>query len=123
MAEQLETPPVTPFKYELVEENTDNLKTVDATPNQASSWLDPASLNLKHRIGRGPFGDVWLATHHQSANDYDEFHEVAVKMLPPIKDESVQSILKKFEDLFFKIRGLRGVAWLHGVSVVQGKVI
>ncbi|CAI9771497.1 unnamed protein product [Fraxinus pennsylvanica] len=38
----------------------------------------------RHRIGRGPFGDVWLATHHSNTEHYKEYHEVAIKMLHPI---------------------------------------
>ncbi|OWM81844.1 hypothetical protein CDL15_Pgr007882 [Punica granatum] len=110
MAEQIgASPPVTPFNYELVEGDPDNLKTVDATPVQLGPWIDPAMLKLKHRIGRGPFGDVWLATHHQSADDFDEYHEVAVKMLHPLKEENMQLLLEKFEDLFFKCRKLPGL--------------
>ena len=58
------------FDYELYEGDPDHLRTVVATPNQATPWIDPATLKLKHRIGRGPFGDVWLATHHQSSDEY-----------------------------------------------------
>ncbi|KAK2991579.1 hypothetical protein RJ640_000842 [Escallonia rubra] len=123
MAEEVgATPPAASFDYELYVGDPGQFKTVVATPSEASSWIDPASLKLKHRIGRGPFGDVWLATHHQSADDFDEYHEVAVKMLHPIKEDHMQKILDNFEALFLKFRQLPGVCWLHGVSVISGKI-
>jgi len=63
--------PATFFEYELFEGDPDRLRTVKATPNQTGPWIDPSSLKLKHRIGRGPFGDVWLATHHQLGHDFE----------------------------------------------------
>ncbi|KAM7480335.1 hypothetical protein LguiA_028548 [Lonicera macranthoides] len=110
------------FDYELYEGDPDHLRTVVATPTQTGSWIDPASLKLKHRIGRGPFGDVWLATHHQSGDDYDRYHEVAVKMLHPIKENHMQNFFDKFEELFMKLRQLQGVCWLHGASIISGKI-
>uniref|UniRef100_A0A7N0T9X3 Protein kinase domain-containing protein n=1 Tax=Kalanchoe fedtschenkoi TaxID=63787 RepID=A0A7N0T9X3_KALFE len=110
------------FEYELLEGDPDHLRTVVATPNKVSAWIDPGALKLRHRIGRGPFGDVWLATHHQTAEDFEEYHEVAVKMLHPVKEEHMKTMLEKFEDLFSKIRGSQGVCWLHGMSVISGKV-
>ena len=66
MTEQIETAkPAVFFEYELFEGDPDHLRTVKATPTQTDPWIDPSSLKLNHRIGRGPFGDVWLATHHQ----------------------------------------------------------
>lgn len=111
------------FDYELYEGDPDHLRTVVATPTQTGSWIDPASLKLKHRIGRGPFGDVWLATHHQSGDDYDRYHEVAVKMLHPLKEDHMQKFFDKFEELFMKLRQLQGVCWLHGASIISGKVL
>ncbi|KAG8379814.1 hypothetical protein BUALT_Bualt07G0128600 [Buddleja alternifolia] len=125
MADQIKPfSPAPPFDYELYEGDPDRLTTVDATPSLPDSYIDPASLNLKYRIGHGPFGDVWLATHHQSASDYDEYHEVAVKMLHPIKDDSVNEFFSKFEELWIKSKSqqLRGVCWLHGISVISGKI-
>ncbi|KAL6996623.1 Protein KINASE OF THE OUTER CHLOROPLAST MEMBRANE 1 [Sarracenia purpurea var. burkii] len=123
MAEQIgESSPAAAFDYELYEGDPDHLRTVVATPPQISPWIDHASLKLKHRIGRGPFGDVWLATHHQSADDFDEYHEVAVKMLHPIKEDHMQKFLNKFEELFPKLRRHSGVCWLHGISVISGKI-
>ncbi|KAK1364028.1 E3 ubiquitin-protein ligase KEG [Heracleum sosnowskyi] len=110
------------FDYELYEGDPDHLRTVVATPNQATPWIDPAALKLRHRIGRGPFGDVWLATHHQSSEEHDRYHEVAVKMLHPIKEDHMQKFLDKFEEIFLKSRQLRGVCWLHGITIISGKI-
>ncbi|KAK4427994.1 putative serine/threonine-protein kinase DDB [Sesamum alatum] len=116
--------PVAPFDYELYEGDPDQLRTVDATPAQPNSYIDPASLKLKYRIGHGLFGNVWVATHHQSASDYDEYHEVAVKMLHPIKEDHVHQFLHKFEKLWvnLKSRQLQGVCWLHGISVISSQI-
>ncbi|KAJ6329998.1 hypothetical protein OIU76_008763 [Salix suchowensis] len=93
---------VTPFEFELYED-PDHLRTVVASSSQLTPGIDPAKLKLRHRIGRGPFGDVWLATHHQSTEDYDECHEVAVKMLHLIKEEHMRVVLDKFDNLFCKV--------------------
>ncbi|KAJ0074834.1 hypothetical protein Patl1_34544 [Pistacia atlantica] len=123
MAEQIGvTKPAASFEYELLEGDPDHVRTVVATPSQAKPWFEPDSLKLKHRIGRGPFGDVWLATHHQSADDFDEYHEVAVKMLHPLKEDCTKTFIDKFGELFLKFRELPGVCWLHGISVINGKV-
>lgn len=123
MAEKIgAAPPPASFEYELFEGDPDHLRTVAATSTQLSPWIDPASLKLKHRIGRGLFGDVWLATHHQSADDYDEYHEVAVKMLHTIREDHMQMFLDKFAGIFLKCRQLKGVCWLHGISIKTGKV-
>ena len=123
MAKQIvPTQPGASFEYELLEDDPDHPTTVVASSSQISPWIEPSKLKLRHRIGRGPFGDLWLATHHQSTEDYDEFHEVAIKMLQPIKEEHARALLDKFEDLFSKCQGVGGVCWLHGVSVISGKV-
>lgn len=123
MAEQIgAAPPPASFEYELFEGDPDRLRTVAATPNLAVSWIDPLSLKLKHRIGRGAFGDVWLATHHQSADDYDEYHEVAIKMLHRLKEDHMQTFFDRFENIFRKSRELQGVCWLHGITIKNGKV-
>ncbi|KAK9280090.1 hypothetical protein L1049_013775 [Liquidambar formosana] len=114
--------PATSFEYVLFEGDPDDFRTVAATPSQICPWVDPSALKLRHRIGRGPFGDVWLATHHQSAEDYDEYHEVAIKMLHPVKVEDKKAVLDKFDDLFSKCQGLEGVCWLHGISIISGKI-
>ncbi|KAL3633064.1 hypothetical protein CASFOL_026048 [Castilleja foliolosa] len=115
---------VSPFDYELYEGDPDKLKTVDAIPAQPDSYIDPSSLKLKYRIGHGHFGDVWLATHHQSGKDYEEHHEVAVKMIHHINEDYVNEFLRKFEELWVnsKLRKLHCVCWLHGISVIMGKV-
>lgn len=123
MAEKIRVPkPGVSFEYELFEGDPEHLRTVVATPTQIRPWIDPASLNLKHRIGRGPFGDVWLATHHQSADDFDEYHEVAVKMLLPLKEDCTRAFVNKFEELFLKCKEFQGGCWLHGISVINGRV-
>nr|XP_043624347.1 E3 ubiquitin-protein ligase KEG-like [Erigeron canadensis] len=122
MAEQAGAEPSAPsFDYMLYEGDPEHLRTVLATPNQPIPQIDPSLLKLKHRIGHGLFGDVWLATHHQSSDDYDEYHEVAMKMLHPIKEEDVPKFLARFEELFLNFRKLQGVCWLHGISVITGK--
>ncbi|KAE8724286.1 Kinase superfamily protein isoform 2 [Hibiscus syriacus] len=123
MSQQIKAPQQVPsFEYELLEGDPDQLRTVVATPTQAAPWINPSSLKLKHRIGRGPFGDVWLATHHQSGFDFQEYHEVAVKMLHPLKKEHMQKFIDKFEELFLQFRELPCVCWLHGVSVLNEKI-
>lgn len=125
MAEQIKaTLPADSFDYELYEGDPDHLTTVVSTPMWPSPYIDPASLKFKLRIGHGFFGDVWLATHHRSADDYDEYHEVAVKMLYPVREDHVKSFLSKFDDLWISLSSCQqhGVCWLHGISVISGKV-
>ncbi|XP_068647346.1 protein KINASE OF THE OUTER CHLOROPLAST MEMBRANE 1 [Aristolochia californica] len=115
------SPSMEAFDYEILGEDVDQVKNV-VPPHNIRPWIDPAVLKLSHRIGRGPFGDVWMATHHQSTADYDEHHEVAVKMLHPLKEDQMQTFLRKFEDVFFKCRDLRGVCFLHGISIINEKI-
>lgn len=124
MAKQVvATQPAASFEYELFVGDPDHLRTVVvASSSQISPWIEPAKLKLRHRIGRGPFGDVWLATHHQSTKDYDEYHEVAIKLLPLIKEDHLKAVFDKFETLYFKCQGTGGVCWLHGISILSGKV-
>eukprot|EP00262_Sarcandra_glabra_P008227 TRINITY_DN21557_c0_g1_i1.p1 TRINITY_DN21557_c0_g1~~TRINITY_DN21557_c0_g1_i1.p1 ORF type:complete len:623 (+),score=111.17 TRINITY_DN21557_c0_g1_i1:336-2204(+) len=123
MAGQVGASPSTDsFEYELFERDPGQFKTVVSTPTQVSPRIDPEALKLQHRIGRGPFGDVWIATHHHSTEDYDEYHEVAVKMLNPVKEGHIQAFLAKFDDLFSKCQGLQGVCLLHGISIKNGKI-
>ncbi|GAB4854591.1 hypothetical protein Ancab_023173 [Ancistrocladus abbreviatus] len=110
------------FEYMLLEGDADHMRTVIATPNETSPWIDPTSLNLRHRLGRGPFGDVWLATHHLSTEDYDEYHEVAIKVLNLVKEGSLKIIIEKFNDTIPKFQSMAGVCWLHGISVINGKI-
>lgn len=122
IAANLPTAEPAAFEYELFEGDPDHLRTVVATTNHLTPWIDPTAMKLRHRIGRGLFGDVWLATHHQSNGDYEEHHEVAVKMLHTVKEDHARAMLDKFEDLFTKCQGIEGVCWLHGVSVLNGKI-
>ncbi|KAM7276415.1 hypothetical protein ACFE04_018281 [Oxalis oulophora] len=92
------------------------------TTNQSTLHIDSKRLKLRHRIGRGPFGDVWLATHHQATEDYDEYHEVALKMLHPIKEDHMDTVLDKLSDLLLMCRGIAGCCWLEGISVINGKI-
>ena len=110
------------FEFELFEGDPDRLRTVVASSSQRSPWIAPAKLKLRHRIGRGTFGDVWLATHHQSIGDYEHYHEVAVKMLPLIKEDHMSVLLDKFDSLYSKCQGLGGVCSIYGISVISGKV-
>ncbi|CAK9170386.1 unnamed protein product [Ilex paraguariensis] len=114
--------PMSSFEFELVEGDSDQHRSVVASPNQVSPWIDPTTIKLRHRIGRGSFGDVWLATHHQTTEEYEQYHEVAVKVLHPIKDYNAQDVLNMLNDLFSKCRGLKGVCWLHGVTTISGKI-
>ncbi|KAL5850276.1 hypothetical protein ACOSQ3_008326 [Xanthoceras sorbifolium] len=111
-----------PFEYELFDGDPDHLVTVVATSNQKTPWIDPATVKLRHRIGRGAFGETWLATYHQSTEDYDEYHEVAVKMLHPVKEDHMRVLLNKLDDLFSKCQGVEGVCLLQGISVISGKI-
>ncbi|CAI0416637.1 unnamed protein product [Linum tenue] len=110
------------FEYELYEGDPDHLRTVVVSASRSTPWIEPGSLKLRQRIGRGPFGDVWLATLHQSGEDYDQYHEIAVKMLYPVKEHHMRTLLDNFNDLFLKHEGLQGVASLRGISVLNGKI-
>ncbi|CAA7046808.1 unnamed protein product [Microthlaspi erraticum] len=104
-------------EYEIIEGEPESALAAGTSP-----WMNSATLKLRHRIGRGPFGDVWLATHHQSTEDYDEHHEVAIKMLHPIKEDQRRVVVDKFEDLFSKCQGMDNVCLLRGVSSISGKI-
>ncbi|KAM3297964.1 hypothetical protein ACQJBY_039762 [Aegilops geniculata] len=110
------------FEYMLLEKDPDHYRTVFSGPSQISPWIDPVVLNLKHRIGRGPFGDVWIATHHQRTEDYDRYHEVAVKMLHPVRDDQLQVFSARFDEVFGKCQGLGNVCFLHGISTQNGRL-
>ena len=111
------------FDFELVGDDSDQLTTVVASSNQISPWIDPSKIKLRHRIGRGPFGDVWLATRHQATEEYEEYHEVAVKMLHPIKEDAINVVLRRLDDLFSKCQELESVCRMQGLSMISGKVI
>lgn len=121
MAQDIASPAV-PFDFELLVGDPENLRTVKASSSSTDPWIEPERLKLRHRIGRGPFGDVWLATHHQSTEDYDEYHEVAAKMLPPIREEHMKTALEKFFELYFQCQGAARVCWLLGISILNGRV-
>lgn len=112
----------TSFDFEIVDKDYDQFTTTDASANHINPWINPASIKLRHRLGRGPFGDIWLATRHQVTEDYEEYHEVAVKMLHHIKEDSIKAVLDKLNVLISKSQGLQGACLLHGVSVINGKV-
>ncbi|KAH9618820.1 hypothetical protein KSS87_014565 [Heliosperma pusillum] len=121
MADQVVAKPA-PFEFVLYEGDAENMRTVTVTPSETSPWIDPSTLRLHHRIGRGPFGDVWLATHHRSAKDYDENHEVAIKMLNLMKEDNIKIVLDKLANIFPKCQAVKGLCWLHGISVINGKI-
>ena len=104
-------------EYEFLEGGDDQLRTVVAASNQRIAWIDPSILKLRHRIGRGPFGDVWLATYHR-----DQYYEVAIKMLHPIKQDDMRTLLDKCDDLYSKCQGVNNICSLHGISIISGKV-
>lgn len=115
-------PPTTPFEFELVESDSDQLSTVVASSAQRMPWIEPAKVKLRHRIGRGPFGDVWLATLHQATEDYEEYHEVALKMLHPLKEDQISLVLNRLGDVFSKCQELGSVCRLEGASIISGKL-
>ncbi|XVE53602.1 hypothetical protein DITRI_Ditri03aG0015800 [Diplodiscus trichospermus] len=96
-------------EYEFLEGDDDQLGTVVAALNHRIPWIDPLMLKLRHRIGRGPFGVVWLATYHRSTKDYDQYYKVAIKMLHPIKQDDMRTLLDKFDDLYSKCQGLNNM--------------
>ncbi|XWS70442.1 hypothetical protein CRYUN_Cryun03dG0048600 [Craigia yunnanensis] len=109
-------------EYEFLEGGDDQLRTVVAASNQRIAWIDPSILKLRHRIGRGPFGDVWLATYHRSTKDYDQYLEVAIKMLHPVKQDDMRTLLDKFDDLYSKCQGVNDICSLQGISIISGKI-
>ncbi|KAJ0091537.1 hypothetical protein Patl1_12481 [Pistacia atlantica] len=112
-----------PATYECEHFEGDNrLRTVVATSKQKTRWINPATVKLRHRIGRGPFGETWLATLRGSREDYGEYHEVVVKMLHPVKEDHMRVLLDKLDDLFSKCQGVEGVCCLQGISAMNGKV-
>ncbi|PNY12470.1 tyrosine kinase family protein [Trifolium pratense] len=111
-----------PFDYEILDKDRDIPRTAGLPSNRTNPWIEPETLKLQHRIGRGPFGDVWLATLHQSTEDYDQHHEVAAKMLHPIREDHVKIVLEKFNELYFKCQGISSVSWIHGISILNGRI-
>ncbi|GMI83864.1 Kinase of the Outer Chloroplast membrane 1 [Hibiscus trionum] len=111
-------------EYEFVEgdDDDDKLRTVVEALNPAAPWIDPSVLKLRHRIGTGPFGDVWLATYLRSTKDCDQNHEVAIKMLHQIKQDAMRTLLDKFGDLYSKCQHVDNICSLHGISIISGKI-
>ncbi|XP_061376404.1 protein KINASE OF THE OUTER CHLOROPLAST MEMBRANE 1 isoform X2 [Gastrolobium bilobum] len=116
------TPSAASLGYVFLDDDPGILGTVKASSNRTNPWIEPERLKLRHRIGRGPFGDVWLATHHQSTEDYDEYHEVAAKMLYPIREDHMKIVLEKFNELYIKCQEVASVCWLHGISILNGRI-
>lgn len=103
-------------EYEIIKGESETALTAAAA--RIYPWIDFATLKLRHRIGRGPLCDVWLATHHQSKDDY----EVAIKMLHPIKKDQMRVVVDKFKDLVSKSQEMENVCLLRGVSSINGRV-
>ncbi|XP_027189484.1 protein KINASE OF THE OUTER CHLOROPLAST MEMBRANE 1 isoform X3 [Cicer arietinum] len=110
------------FDYEILDKDPDIPRTAVVPSNRTNPWIEPETLKLRHRIGRGPFGDVWLATLHQSTEDYDEYHEVAAKMLHPTREDHVKIVLEKFNELYLKCQGISNVCKIHGISILNGRI-
>ncbi|OIV96479.1 hypothetical protein TanjilG_07871 [Lupinus angustifolius] len=110
------------FDYVLLDGDVEHPKTVKASSSNTDPWIKPEMLKLRHRIGRGAFGDVWLATHHQSTEDYDEYHEVAVKMLPLLREDQMKTVLEKCHELYFQLQGVARACGLHGISIINGRI-
>ncbi|CAA3031771.1 E3 ubiquitin- ligase KEG-like [Olea europaea subsp. europaea] len=113
--------PTSLFEFELVEGDSGDSSTIIASSSQINPWIDPATIKLRHRIGRGPFGDVWLATHHSNTEDY-EYHEVAIKMLHPVKEDNIRDVLSKLDNLLSRCQGLENICWLHGLSIISKRI-
>ncbi|KAL0313969.1 UNVERIFIED_CONTAM: hypothetical protein Sangu_2241300 [Sesamum angustifolium] len=74
--------PASSFDFVFVEGDSVQSGSVVASSNQINPWIDPATIKLRHRMGREPFGDVWLATHHCTSEDYEEYNGPACKRDP-----------------------------------------
>jgi len=103
-------------------ESSEEFEVLESTVTSSNQlWVDPNILKLLHRIGRGPFGDVWLATIHSSTKDFDEFHEVVVKMLPDAH-EHIHALLQRFQSTYQQFEAVKGVCWPQGISIKNGRV-
>ncbi|OIW15000.1 hypothetical protein TanjilG_30719 [Lupinus angustifolius] len=122
MAKQVIATPPAPFDYVLLDGDAEHPITVRASSSNVEPWIEPEMSKLRHRICRGPLGDVWLATHHQSTEDYGEYHEVAAKMLPPLREDHMKTVLEKFHELYFQLQGVAMACCLHGFSIMNGRV-
>lgn len=113
--------PVSSFEFVLVEGGGSGGRALTATSEEFNRWIDPTTIMLRHRIGRGPFGDVWLAT-HRASKDSEEYCEIAIKMLHPVKEDSIRDVLNRVDDLISKCQGLRTVCSIHGLSVLNKRI-
>ncbi|XP_068471552.1 protein KINASE OF THE OUTER CHLOROPLAST MEMBRANE 1-like isoform X1 [Phaseolus vulgaris] len=120
--EVIDAPSAAPFEFEILDSDSEIVRSVRDSSKRANPWIEPERLKLRHRIGRGLFGDVWLATHHQSTEDYDEYHEVAAKMLHTIEEDLMKFVIEKFNELYFKCQGVASMSWLHGISILNGRL-
>ncbi|KAI3838358.1 hypothetical protein MKX03_023635 [Papaver bracteatum] len=84
------------FEFEMFEGDPENLKTVVATAPNQITWIDFSAL-------------IGLATHHRSTEDYDEHHEVAAKMLHPIKEDHMQAVVDRFQNLIPTYQGIQNI--------------
>lgn len=110
-------------EYDFIEGDDEQPRTVVSASNLRIPRIEPSVLKLRHRIGRGPFGDVWLATYHRSTNEYDrQYHEVAIKMLHPVKQDDMRTLLDKFDDLYSKCQGVNNICSFQGISIIGGKI-
>lgn len=108
--------------YEIFDDDVTRARLAISESTHTVPWINPEVLKLKHRIGRGPFGDVWLATLHSSSEDFDVFHEVAAKLLSSVNEEHVPDLFSKVNQLFQKCQSLKHVSWPQGISRKNGKV-
>ncbi|KAK9923070.1 hypothetical protein M0R45_031504 [Rubus argutus] len=68
------------------------------------------------------FGDVWLPTCHKSADDCDEYHEVAVKMLHPLKEEDRENFCSSSKSYFSSSALCGVVGFMVSQSLMIGKL-
>ncbi|XP_051137411.1 uncharacterized protein LOC127255741 [Andrographis paniculata] len=121
-ATPVDDPPSSLFEFVIIDGEVMENSTSAASSKQPTPWIDPAAIRLRHRIGRGPFGDVWLATHRRASEDYEECHEVAVKVLNPVKEDSVRDAINRLDTVLSKCQGLETVCWIYGLSIISKRI-